>query len=175
MLPLTMTSGVLIKNDEVILVVLGRHRLLIKLNDIKSVSVNGTNFEVKTKTDAGKRIIPMVCGNNALLLGDVAVLSTGCETGEQRFNPPAWRLAVVSRYMVIQENKCCPGVLRSRLARTLAPPFDGMILNSLAGFGLAVVSGLRNSRDPEKSKRRPVGRRFKRNLPFSAGFNRRPC
>jgi hypothetical protein len=68
MAPLTMTSGILIKNDDVILVTLGRQRPLFRLSDITNVSVNGMCFEVRTKTDAGKRIIPLVCRNNALLL-----------------------------------------------------------------------------------------------------------
>jgi len=68
LVPLTMTSGILIKNGSVILVTFGRHRPLMKLNEIIEVSVNGACFEVRTKSCADKRIIPLVSSKNALLL-----------------------------------------------------------------------------------------------------------
>jgi hypothetical protein len=70
MVPITLTSGILVKDGRVILIDCGRQKFenSIRLSDIIDASVNGRFFVMRTRSGEGRRMIPMGCSDDALLL-----------------------------------------------------------------------------------------------------------
>jgi len=70
MVPITMTSGILIKDGRVIVVDCGRQKFekSIRLSDIIDAFPNGRFFVMRTRSGEGRRMIPMGCSDDALLL-----------------------------------------------------------------------------------------------------------
>jgi hypothetical protein len=66
MVPLTMFSGIRIKDGKVTMIDCGRERRSVSLGEIVSVSVNGTSFVIRKKWDVIE--LPIGQQNDALLL-----------------------------------------------------------------------------------------------------------
>jgi hypothetical protein len=68
MVPITMTSGILVQDGSVTLIDCGRHKTSVKLSDIIEASENGKFFIMRTRSGEGRRMMPMGCSDDALLL-----------------------------------------------------------------------------------------------------------